>query len=161
MKSITITLLILLGGCIFVKETSFSTKALNDVFITQKETSITFEEILAKHKGKKILINIWASWCGDCLNSIPGTKKLQRKFPEVVFLNLSLDRTIAEWKTGIQKYKPNQEHYYMKSGWKGDFGSFLRLNWIPRYLIVNEKGEITLYNATKSTDTEIEKNLKK
>lgn len=156
-----ISLLLLCLGCAFETPTVFSEKALNDTFIGLNEEPIKFQQILEEHKGKKILINVWASWCGDCREALPEEKKLSEEFPEVVFLHLSLDRDIESWKEGIDKLEIKGEHYFMRSGWKGDFGDFLNLNWIPRYLIVNEKGELQLFKATKPTDKLIKENLKK
>ena len=49
----------------------------------------------------------------------------------------------------------------MQSGWDGDFGDFLGLNWIPRYLVVNENGFVDLFKSTKVTDPKIVNALKK
>ena len=38
-----------------------------------------FQNILLKHQGKKILIDIWASWCRDCVVTLPELKKLQQE----------------------------------------------------------------------------------
>jgi hypothetical protein len=48
----------------------------------------------------------------------------------------------------------------MVTGKKGALGKFLGLWWIPRYLVINEFGEITLFKATKITDKNILKALK-
>jgi len=58
-------------------------------------------------------------------------------------------------------YALNADHYYMMEGKKGAFGDFLNLWWIPRYVVVNESGEITLFKATKITDKNILEALKK
>lgn len=156
-----VALALLCLGCTFETPTVFSEKALNDTFISTHGEPITFQKILEEYKGKKILVNVWASWCGDCREALPEEKKNFEEYPEVVFLHLSLDRDIESWKVGIEKLGIEGEHYFMKSGWKGDFGEFLNLNWIPRYLIVNEKGEIEMFKATKPTDKLIKENLKK
>ena len=49
----------------------------------------------------------------------------------------------------------------MMEGKKGASGDFLNLCWIPRYVVVNESGEITLFKATKITDKNILEALKK
>ena len=38
----------------------------------------------------------------------------------------------------------------MAEGKKGTFGKFLGLWWIPRYMVINESGEITLFKATNN-----------
>ena len=44
---------------------------------------------------------------------------------------------------------------------KGDLVEFLNVSWIPRYIVVNEKGEITLFKATDASDKDIIRALKK
>ena len=43
----------------------------------------------------------------------------------------------------------------MQSGWKGPFGEFLDLDWIPRYLVIDKQGNIKLFKATKAKDKNI------
>ena len=43
----------------------------------------------------------------------------------------------------------------------GEFVDFINLNWIPRYMVINESGEITLFKATNAADKEIKEALKK
>ena len=92
---------------------------------------------------------------------MPRAKQLQKEFPEVTFLFLSLDKDVTSWKRGIERFDIKGEHYFMQSGWDGDFGNFLDLNWIPRYLVVNENGFVDLFKSIKVTDPEIVNALKK
>ncbi|MBB4119858.1 thiol-disulfide isomerase/thioredoxin [Mesonia hippocampi] len=139
--------------------TQFSDKALNDTFISTEGDKVKFKEILAEHQGNKILIDVWASWCKDCIVGMPKLRMLQEKFPEVSYVFLSLDKNKESWKKALDKYKLKGDHYYMKSGWKGKFGNFLQLNWIPRYLLIGEKGEILWFNAIEADDPNLIKAL--
>ncbi len=139
--------------------TQFSTKALNDTFTNVEGKQITFKDILDSNKGKTVVIDIWASWCRDCIKNMPKVERLQKNNPEVAFLFLSLDKTEASWKKGIKKYKPKGQHYYMQSGWEGAFGTFLDLDWIPRYLVVDKTGTIKVYRAIKADDKIIQEQL--
>jgi len=145
------------------KETpkQFSEKALNDTFVSLDGEVLSFSSILNKYKGKTIFIDVWASWCKDCLEGMPNVKELQKQNKDIVYLFLSLDKTTESWKKGIEKYDVQGEHYFMQSGWKGDFGEFLNLDWIPRYLVVDENQNIILYKAIKVTDNNLKEVLKK
>lgn len=135
--------------------TQFSEEALQENFLNWNEEEVSFQEIKDKYKGSKVLIDIWASWCKDCIVTLPELKQLQAENPKVKYVFLSLDRTLKSWKRGVQRFQITGEHYFMKEGKKGAFGDFLNVWWIPRYVVLNENGEITLFKATKITDKKI------
>jgi thiol-disulfide isomerase/thioredoxin len=147
-------------NCQSDKKTTFSDAALKDEFITIDENVVPFSAILEQHKGQTIFIDVWASWCKDCRKSLPKVKELQQEFPEMSFIFLSLDKSLDAWKKGIQTYNLKGDHYFMQSGWKGAMGTFLDLNWIPRYLIVDPEGKIVVYKAIKTKDKNLRKYLK-
>ncbi|MGB1042653.1 MAG: TlpA family protein disulfide reductase [Tenacibaculum sp.] len=161
MRKNIVILFVGLLSCSKIAPTEFSEKAKKDVFISIYNNEVTFNEILSKNKGKKILIDVWASWCKDCLKGLPNVKNVQEEYPEVVYVFLSLDRDKESWKNGIKRLKVKGQHYYIQSGWEGDFGAFLGLDWIPRYLVIDQKGKIDVFNATKVTDSRITKSLEK
>ena len=147
-------------NCQSDKITAFSEAALNDKFITIDENIVPFSAILEQHKGQTIFIDVWASWCKDCRKSLPKVKELQQEFPEMSFVFLSLDKSLGAWKKGIQTYNLQGDHYFMQSGWKGAMGTFLDLDWIPRYLIIDPDGKIVVYKAIKTKDKNLRKYLK-
>lgn len=62
---------------------------------------------LASFKGKVILINFWATWCGPCREEIPSLVELQAKYPDdLVILGLSVDDP-------VEKLKPYAEQFGM------------------------------------------------
>ena len=161
MKKMNIILVLVLSffSCNTETPTQFSQEALNDTFISLQGESIQFQDILNKHIGQTILIDVWASWCRDCVKGMPKVKEIQKENPDVVYLFLSLDKNINSWKKGLDKHQVKGEHYYMQSGWKGPYGEFLDLDWIPRYLVVGKQGDIKLFKATKATDKNIITNI--
>ena len=141
--------------------TQFSEEALNDTFITLEGKPIAFKNILETHKGKTIVIDIWASWCGDCIKNMPKIKTLQSDYKDAVYVFLSLDRNQNAWKRGIKKYNVKGEHYFMKSNGEGAFGDFINLKWIPRYMVINKEGNIELFKAYKADDNKLIEAIKK
>lgn len=154
-----VILFISLFGCNTEVPTQFSKDALNDTFISLEGNSITFNDILETYKGETIVIDIWASWCADCIKGMPKLKVLQEEYTDVHYIFLSLDRNETAWRKGIKKYNVKGEHYYMKSGWDGPFGEFVNLRWIPRYMIIDKTGAIKLFKAVKADDKRIKENL--
>jgi len=157
----TFILALFLVGCTQTAPTEFSEKALADLFFTEEKKTVQLKEILAAYEGEKVVLNIWASWCKDCIVAIPKMKELQAKYPNVNYVFISSDRNVHAWKRALTKYRIQGNHYFMKKGMDGDFGIFLNSNWIPRYLVVNENGFVDLFKATKITDKRIVNALKK
>ncbi|MGK0385630.1 MAG: thiol-disulfide isomerase/thioredoxin [Patiriisocius sp.] len=162
MKYIAVLFFIIISSCsqgldlvVFPKE------ALDDVFLSLEAEDISFSSILEAHKGETIFIDVWASWCRDCIEGMPTLKKLQKEYPEATFLFLSLDRSEESWKRGIKKYSLEGNHYFVSSGWKGAFGKAIDLDWIPRYMVVDTTGTISLYRAVELNDFRIKEALKK
>lgn len=161
MYRICLFLFLFCCSCTFKKPTEFSGKALSSVFYTSDNSKIDFKSILSKHKGNIVLIDVWASSCGDCVAGFPALKEFQRVNKEVVYLFLSIDSNFASWKRGIERYDLQGEHFFMEAGLLSEFGKFLNSNSIPRYLLIDENGLIDVYKATKVTDPGIAEALKK
>ncbi|HLV46821.1 MAG TPA: TlpA disulfide reductase family protein [Flavobacterium sp.] len=126
--------------------------ALNKEFETLNGDFVSLKNILAQHQGKTILIDVWASWCPDCIKGFPALKELQQNQPDVVYIFLSLDRAKDKWKTAIEKYDLRGEHYYLNETMKGEFGQSINLDWIPRYILVDAEGNIALKKAIVAND---------
>ena len=146
-------------GCAQIEETSFKPEALSSQMIGTDHEPITFAEILKQYEGKTIVIDVWATWCPDCIKGMPKVKELQQKYPEVTYLFISADKTYDTWLNGIEKYDVKGEHYLVSDGMKGVFGKSVNLNWIPRYMIVDKTGKIALYNVIEADDAKLIKTL--
>ena len=80
----------------------FSAKALNETLLNTEGKEVSLESVLLSNKGKTILIDIWATWCRDCIEGFPKLKALQKDNPKIVYLFLSLDKSQDAWKRGIK-----------------------------------------------------------
>jgi thiol-disulfide isomerase/thioredoxin len=153
------TMLISTLGCAQKEETSFKKEGLENIMVTTENKPITFAEILKKYEGTTIVIDIWASWCSDCVKGMPKVKALQEKYPEVTFLFISMDKSYESWLKGIEKYEVRGEHYLTADGMKGVFGKSINLDWIPRYMVVDKTGKIALYKVIEADDEKLIKTL--
>ena len=149
-------------SCGNAQKKEFSKDALKGKLTDTESKEVTFKEILKKHKGKTIVIEFWASWCSDCVKAMPKVKEMQASNPNVVYIFISLDKTFDKWKAGIEKHEFAGEHYWVndEKGMQGTFGKAIDLDWIPRYMIINKKGQIELYRAIETDFEKINATLK-
>ena len=80
MKKIFLLSFILFISCNTNNPKKFSEKALQDMVLTVTNEKMTVREVLHKNKGKTILIDVWASWCKDCIVSLPDLEEVQKNF---------------------------------------------------------------------------------
>jgi thiol-disulfide isomerase/thioredoxin len=156
---VLITLLISFLSCAQKDQTTLKKESLENMMITTENKSIVLSEILKKHEGKTVVIDVWASWCSDCLKGIPKLRTLQEQYPNVVYLFISMDKTYETWMQGIEKYDLKGEHYLTSDGMKGIFGKSIELDWIPRYMVIDKTGKIALYRAIEADDEKLIKTL--
>lgn len=131
-------------------KTEFSQKALAETLLAADGTQVAFQNILKKHAGKTIVIEVWASWCGDCVKAMPKIKELQANNPDIDYVFISMDKQADKWRTGMEKHALQGDHYMANDQMEGVFATAIDLDWIPRYIIVDKTGKIVLYRAIET-----------
>lgn len=143
-----------------ILKTKFSPEALSQKITNIDGKKVDISEIFKKHSGQIILIDFWASWCKDCIQAISGIKALKEKNPDVDFIYFSLDRSEEKWRSGLKKFEiENSENYWFDEGWQNRFNKYIDLNWIPRFMVINQRGGIAQYYAIVPDDPEIQKTI--
>ena len=145
-----------------VLKTKFSKEALAQKVQDEngKETSI--KDILNRHKGKVVVLDFWAGWCRDCLKAFPKAKELEANNPNIDFVFLSLERSKEDFDKSLERFEmKDKENYWFSTGWKNDFNNYIDLNWIPRYIVVDQKSGIAKYYAISPNDPEIQSTIDK
>ncbi|HEY1053746.1 MAG TPA: TlpA disulfide reductase family protein, partial [Emticicia sp.] len=98
---------------------------------------------LVNLKGKPVLVDVWASWCGPCMAQKPAIEALQKKFSNITFLYVPVDHDKDNWlKTlkatdtanAINMIQTEQEKHLL---WK----NYVSLG-VPRYIVINSDGKI-------------------
>ncbi|WP_395057036.1 TlpA family protein disulfide reductase [Flavobacterium sp.] len=162
MKKLTLLLsaILLNISCSNAQKAEFSKEALSNKLVNVDGSETNLANIIKKHEGKTVVIEVWASWCSDCVKNMPNIKELQKSYPKVDFVFLSCDKTQEAWVKGIEKHELNGDHYLIPDGMKGAFGKSINLDWIPRYIIIDKKGKIALYKAIETDKEQVNTLLK-
>ena len=155
-------MLVIVSGisCTKAQKTSFSDESLASNLKTLENNDIAFKEILEKHAGKTIVVEVWASWCSDCVKAMPKLKELQSNHPAVDYIFISMDKADDKWKAGIEKHELKGDHYWATDGMKGIFAKATDIDWIPRYIIIDKTGTIVTYRAIETDFEQINQTLK-
>ena len=98
---------------------------------------------LSQFKGKVILLDFWASWCGPCISDLPHLRKIKERTAAqpVVFLNLSLDEDDAAWRKAIEKHEIEGVHVRAE-GWGSEVARAYSVRALPSYFLVDSQGLI-------------------
>ena len=148
-------------ACSNAQKSEFSKESLSQKLIALDASEISFERVLKKHAGKVLVIEVWASWCSDCVKAMPKVKEMKSNNPEVNYIFISMDKTFEKWQAGIEKHELKGDHYWVTDGMKGEFGKSLDIDWIPRYIVIDKKGKIKIYRAIETDFEKINEELKK
>lgn len=140
-----------------VLKTSFSKEALQQKLENEDGKKVTIQDILDQHKGKVVVIDFWAGWCRDCLKALPKAQELEKNNPNIDFVFLSLERSKEGFDKSLERFDmKDKDNYWFASGWKNDFNNYIDLNWIPRYMVIDQKSDIAKYYAISPEDPEIQ-----
>jgi len=97
---------------------------------------------LSAQKGKVVLVDFWATWCGPCRREIPNLKQYYTEFQNKNFeiIGISLDTKKESLDDYIAKEKLPWKITASLQGWKDETAKFYGVKSIPSYWLIDKKG---------------------
>lgn len=102
------------------------------------------EVSLSDYRGKNILLDFWASWCGPCLREVPNVKKVYDEYHPQGFeiLSVSLDDKKDNWVNAIAKHDLNWGHVSSLKGWQCPVVKQYSISGVPAMFLIDKEGKI-------------------
>lgn len=106
---------------------------------------------LENKKGKVVLVNLWAIWCGPCIAEMPHLREMQEKYQdknfEVLGLNTGDDNgdpeSVENIKAFVEDKKLNYQIGYADEKFFSEMLRVTRMSGIPQSILINRDGKMT------------------
>ncbi|KFF25340.1 thioredoxin-like domain-containing protein [Chryseobacterium vrystaatense] len=103
---------------------------------------------LSKYKGKYVVIDLWATWCGPCKQIRPvfETRSYQYRYDDhIQFISISLDEDQSKWQNYLKTKTSNVPQFWLTNA--EQFMTKYKIQSIPRFIIVDPQGRIFNFNT--------------
>jgi len=110
-----------------------------------KVTSLTGDELsLAKYRGKIILLDFWATWCGPCIYEMPEVKKIWKKYggDNFVIIGISLDTNLRALESYVEKEGIGWPQYFEGRGSGQSVSRIYGVRSIPHTVLIDQDGAV-------------------
>ena len=114
---------------------------------------------LSDFKGKVVLVDVWATWCGPCKREIPHLVKLEKEMhgSDFVVIGVSVDEAKDKQKwLDFVKEKGMGGVQLLASGWSKITKDY-KINGIPRFMLFDKKGNVVSVDAPRPSNPELKK----
>jgi len=104
------------------------------------------------YAGKVIYLDIWATWCGPCIQELPYLEQLHAQYQgnrDIVFVSISVDQDISVWKSFLQQKSISGIQLFADGSRSLPLMSSYNIRGIPRFIIIGKDGNLVDVTAPR------------
>lgn len=114
-------------------------------------------------KGNYVYVDVWATWCGPCKREIPYLKELDAAYENknISFVSLSIDKMEHKdkWLKMVEEENLQGIQIMADKEWNSDFVTAYNITGIPRFILIDQEGNILDADAPRPSDPKLKEVL--
>lgn len=106
-------------------------------------------------KGKYLVIDVWATWCGPCKREAPFFEKLAEQYKDddrIEFISISIDKDKNAWENFIHNEKPFWINLWVENDFQSTLAKDYEIQGIPYFMIIDPNGKFATSSASRPSD---------
>lgn len=131
----------------------------NEKLILLNGDSLSIHKAFNKVNSKIKVLDFWASWCSPCIAEMKTAhsfkKKISKKY-DVQWIYLSIDNSRDKWlksSKDINEFIDSEIQYLLSEGTNSTLIKTLKVNTIPRYVILDRNNKVLIFNSSRPSDS--------
>ncbi len=111
--------------------------------------------LLSQHKGRVVLLDMWASWCAPCLAELPASAAVAKRYQAqgLSVLYLSIDSEAKDWRKALGRLRGGPaNHFRFTNPVASRLLREFEITGVPHYLVLNRTGAVRAPDAIRPSD---------